>query len=152
VITVLVVLIVIMLFDSIKKPLIIFLTVPLAVIGVTAGLLLMKQPFGFMALLGFMSLAGMLIKNSVVLIDEINAQLASGKDPYLAVVDSGVSRVRPVSMAALTTVMGMAPLLVDAFFVSMAVTIMFGLTFATILTLVVVPVLFAAMFNIREKS
>jgi len=94
----------------------------------------------------------MLIKNSVVLIDEINAQLASGKDPYLAVVDSGVSRVRPVSMAALTTVMGMAPLLVDAFFVSMAVTIMFGLTFATILTLVVVPVLFAAMFNIREKS
>ncbi|HML74782.1 MAG TPA: efflux RND transporter permease subunit [Anaerohalosphaeraceae bacterium] len=152
VITVLVVLIVIMLFDSIKKPLIIFLTVPLAVIGVTAGLLLMKQPFGFMALLGFMSLAGMLIKNSVVLIDEINAQLASGKDPYLAVVDSGVSRVRPVSMAALTTVMGMAPLLVDAFFVSMAVTIMFGLTFATILTLVVVPVLFAVMFNIREKS
>jgi multidrug efflux pump subunit AcrB len=152
VIVVLIVLIVIMLFDSIKKPLIIFLTAPLAVIGVTIGLLVAKQPFGFMALLGFMSLAGMLIKNSVVLIDEITVQLASGKDPFLAIVDSGVSRVRPVSMAALTTVMGMAPLVVDAFFVSMAVTIMFGLTFATVLTLVVVPVLFAVMFNIQDKS
>jgi multidrug efflux pump subunit AcrB len=152
VISVLVVLIVIMLFNSIKKPLIIFLTIPLAVIGVTIGLLVAKQPFGFMALLGFMSLAGMLIKNSVVLMDEINAQLASGKDPFLAVVDSGVSRVRPVSMAAMTTVMGMAPLVLDAFFVSMAVTIMFGLTFATVLTLVVVPVLFAAVFKITEKA
>jgi len=152
VIVVLIVLIVIMLFNSIKKPLIIFLTVPLAVIGVTAGLLLTKQPFGFMALLGFMSLAGMLIKNSVVLIDEINAQLATGKDPFQAVVDSGVSRVRPVSMAALTTVMGMLPLVVDAFFVSMAVTIMFGLAFATVLTLIVVPVLYVLLFKISEKT
>lgn len=152
VISVMVVLIVIVLFNSIKKPLIIFLTVPLAVIGVTIGLLVAGQPFGFMALLGFMSLSGMLIKNSVVLIDEINSQLASGKDPYLALVDSGVSRVRPVSMAALTTVMGMIPLVVDAFFVSMAVTIIFGLSFATVLTLVVVPVLFAVMFKIHDKS
>jgi multidrug efflux pump subunit AcrB len=150
VIIVLIVLIVIILFDSIKKPLIIFLTVPLAVIGVTAGLLLTKQPFGFMALLGFMSLAGMIIKNSVVLIDEITTQLASGKEPFQAIVDSGVSRVRPVSMAALTTVMGMIPLVTDAFFVSMAVTIIFGLSFATVLTLVVVPVLFALFFKIRS--
>jgi multidrug efflux pump subunit AcrB len=128
------------------------MTVPLAAIGVTAGLLMSKQPFGFMALLGFMSLSGMIIKNSVVLIDEINAQLASGKDPFWAVVDSGVSRVRPVSMAALTTVMGMIPLLVDAFFVSMAVTIIFGLSFATVLTLVVVPVLYVVFFGIREEK
>lgn len=148
VIVVLIVLIVITLFNSVRQPLIIFLTVPLAIIGVTAGLLLTDQPFGFMALLGFMSLAGMLIKNSIVLIDEINAQLASGKNPFLAVVDSGVSRVRPVSMAALTTVMGMLPLVTDAFFVAMAVTIMFGLTFATVLTLVVVPALYTLFYKI----
>jgi multidrug efflux pump subunit AcrB len=141
---------VIILFNSIKKPLIIFLTVPLAIIGVTVGLLVSDQPFGFMALLGFLSLSGMLIKNSVVLIDEINVQLASGKDPFQAIVDSGVSRVRPVSMAAATTVLGMIPLLTDAFFVAMAVTIMVGLTFATVLTLVVVPVLFTCFFKIQS--
>ncbi len=151
IIVTLMVLIVIILFNSIKKPLIIFLTVPLAIIGVTVGLLAFNQPFGFMALLGFLSLSGMLIKNSVVLIDEINTQLATGKDPYLAVVDSGVSRVRPVSMAAATTVLGMAPLLTDAFFVAMAVTIMVGLTFATVLTLVVVPVLYVVLFRIPVK-
>jgi multidrug efflux pump subunit AcrB len=150
VIFIIMVLVVIVLFNSIKKPLIIFMTVPLAIIGVTVGLLLMDQPFGFMALLGFLSLMGMLIKNSIVLIDEINIQIASGKDHFNAVVDSGVSRVRPVSMAAMTTVLGMVPLLTDAFFVAMAVTIMFGLTFATVLTLVVVPVLYTIFFKIRE--
>ncbi|MHC4437157.1 MAG: efflux RND transporter permease subunit [Planctomycetota bacterium] len=143
------VLVVIILFNSIKKPLIIFLTVPLAIIGVTVGLLLMKQPFGFMALLGFLSLTGMLIKNSIVLIDEINLQIASGKDPFNAIVDSGVSRVRPVSMAAMTTVLGMIPLLTDAFFVAMAVTVMFGLAFATVLTLIVVPVLYTVLYEIK---
>ncbi len=148
----LMVLVVIILFNSIKKPLIIFMTVPLAIIGVTAGLLVMGQPFGFMALLGFLSLTGMLIKNSIVLIDEINLQIASGKAPFTAIVDSGVSRVRPVSMAAMTTVLGMIPLLADAFFVAMAVTVMFGLAFATVLTLIVVPVLYALMFKIKEPT
>jgi multidrug efflux pump subunit AcrB len=142
------VLVVIFLFNSIKKPLVIFLTVPLALIGVTAGLLGFSQPFGFMALLGFLSLMGMLIKNAIVLMDEIGLQLEEDKDPFTAIVDSGVSRVRPVSMAAATTVLGMIPLVVDAFFSAMAVTIMCGLTFATILTLVVVPVLFAVFFRI----
>ncbi len=146
------VLVVIILFNSIKKPLIIFLTVPLAIIGVTVGLLIMKQPFGFMALLGFLSLTGMLIKNSIVLIDEINMQIASGKDPFAAIVDSGVSRMRPVSMAAMTTVLGMIPLLTDAFFVAMAVTVMFGLAFATVLTLIVIPVLFTVFFRIKETA
>ena len=144
------VLVVIILFNSIKKPLIIFLTVPLAIIGVTVGLLIMKQPFGFMALLGFLSLTCMLIKNSIVLIDEINMQIASGKDPFNAIVDSGVSRVRPVSMAAMTTVLGMIPLLTDAFFVAMAVTVMFGLAFATVLTLLVIPVLYTVFFRIKQ--
>ena len=140
--------IVICLFNSIKQPAIIFLTVPLALIGVTVGLLLTGQPFGFMALLGFLSLIGMMIKNAIVLIDEINLQLSMGKDAFRAIIDSGLSRLRPVSMAALTTVLGMIPLLPDAFFASMAVTIMFGLTFATVLTLIVVPVLFACFYRV----
>ncbi|NLX12509.1 MAG: efflux RND transporter permease subunit, partial [Phycisphaerales bacterium] len=148
----LMVLMVVFLFNTIRQPLIIFLTVPLAVIGVSAGLLSTNQPFGFMALLGFMSLAGMLIKNAIVLIDEINTQLRTDKDPFVAVVDSGVSRVRPVSMAALTTVLGMLPLVTDAFFVSMAVAIMFGLTFATVLTLIVVPVLYVLFYRIPSPK
>ncbi len=146
------VLTVIFLFNSIRLPMIIFLTVPLSIIGVSLGLLVTRQPFGFMALLGFLSLVGMLIKNAIVLIDEINAQMKVEKDPFKAVVNSGVSRLRPVSMAALTTVLGMIPLLADAFFVAMAVTIMFGLTFATILTLVVVPVLYACFFNVPNPG
>ncbi len=149
---ILIVLMLIFLFNNLRQPLIILLTVPLAAIGVTLGLLLFGQPFGFMALLGAMSLMGMLIKNAIVLIDEINVQLAEGKEPYLAIVDAGVSRVRPVGMAATTTVLGMIPLLKDAFFVSMAVTIMFGLTFACILTLIVVPVLYAMFYKIVAKK
>ena len=148
----LMVLIVIVLFNSIRKTLVIWLTVPLAVIGVTAGLLLFDQPFGFMSLLGLMSLAGMLIKNAIVLIDQIDVETGSGKPPFRAVLDSGVSRLIPVSMAALTTILGMLPLVQDAFFVSMAVTIMFGLGFATVLTLVVVPVLYAIFFNVRSEE
>jgi multidrug efflux pump subunit AcrB len=142
------VLIVIALFNALRQPLIIWLTVPLALIGVTAGLLLTRQPFGFMALLGFMSLSGMLIKNAVVLIDEMELQKKSDKPLFDAIVDSGVSRLRPVSMAALTTALGLIPLLLDAFFVSMAVTIIFGLMVATVLTMVVVPVLYAIFFRV----
>jgi len=142
------VLIVIFLFNAVRQPLIIWLTVPLSLIGVTVGLLTFKQPFGFMALLGLMSLSGMLIKNAIVLIDEIDTQIRGGLEPYEAVVTSGVSRMRPVMMAALTTILGMIPLLADAFFISMAVTIMFGLGFATVLTLVIVPVLYTVFFKI----
>jgi multidrug efflux pump subunit AcrB len=142
------VIIVIFLFNAIKQPLIIWLTVPLAIIGVTIGLLLFEQPFGFMALLGLLSLTGMLIKNAIVLVDQIDIEIASGKDMYQSVVDSGISRLNPVMMAALTTILGMIPLLQDAFFKSMAVTIMFGLLVATVLTLIVVPVLYTIFFKI----
>jgi multidrug efflux pump subunit AcrB len=145
----LMVLLVLLLFNSIKKTLIIWLTVPLAIIGVTAGLLLLNQPFGFMALLGIMSLAGMLIKNAIVLIDQIDIEMASGKPGMQAIIDSGASRLIPVAMAALTTILGMIPLLKDVFFVSMAVTIMFGLGFATVLTLIFVPVLYAIFFKVK---
>jgi multidrug efflux pump subunit AcrB len=141
------VLITIILFNSLKQPLIIWLTVPLAVIGVTAGLLLSDQPFGFMALLGILSLSGMLIKNAIVLIDEINLQISEGKALIPAIIDSGSSRLRPVGMAASTTALGMIPLLFDAFFVAMAITIIAGLMFATLLTMFVVPVLYATFYN-----
>jgi len=148
----LMVLIVIMLFNCLRQPLIIWLTVPLASIGVSLGLLIFDLPFDFMALLGFLSLVGMLIKGAIVLIDQINIELNSGKDPYTAVVDSAVSRMRPVCMAAITTVLGMIPLLPDIFFRAMAVTIMSGLSFATILTLIVVPVLYSILYKVPSQG
>jgi multidrug efflux pump subunit AcrB len=143
------VLVVIFLFNAFRQPLIIWLTVPLAIIGVSIGLLIFDEPFGFMALLGFMSLAGMLIKNAIVLIDQIDIERKEGKEDFYAIVDSGVSRMRPVMLAAATTILGMLPLLQDAFFVGMAITIMFGLGFATVLTLIFVPVLYATFFKAK---
>ncbi|ATD27148.1 TPA: efflux RND transporter permease subunit VexK [Vibrio cholerae] len=142
-------LITVFLFNSVKESLIVWLTVPLAVIGVTTGLLALNTPFGFMALLGFLSLSGMLLKNGIVLLDQIEIEMHSGKDPYLAVVDASLSRVRPVCMAAVTTILGMIPLLPDIFFRPMAVTIMFGLGFATVLTLIVVPVLYRLFHHVK---
>ncbi|WP_163921591.1 efflux RND transporter permease subunit [Photobacterium sp. Alg240-V54] len=142
-------LITIVLFNKVKEALIVWATVPLAIIGVTVGLLLLNTPFGFMALLGFLSLSGMLVKNGIVLLDQIEIEIASGKEKYQAVVDAAVSRVRPVCMAAITTVLGMLPLLPDVFFKPMAVTIMFGLSFATVLTLIVVPVLYRLFHKLK---
>ena len=145
------VLIVVALFNDLRKPLVIFLTVPLAMIGVTAGLLLTSQPFGFMAMLGFLSLSGMLIKNAIVLIDEVEAQKKE-RPVYDAIVISGCSRLRPVAMAALTTALGLIPLLADAFFVAMAVTIIAGLMVATLLTMLLVPVLYATFFRVKSPG
>ena len=138
------------LFNSIKEPLVIWFTVPLSIIGVSIGLLSTNMPFSFTAFLGLLSLSGMILKNGIVLLDQINLELKGGKDPYDAVIHSAISRVRPVSMAALTTILGMIPLIFDAFFGSMAVTIMAGLGFATILTLIVVPVMFAILFKVKN--
>ncbi len=145
------IIVVILLFGKVRQPLIIWLTVPLAVIGITAGLLSMNIAFGFMGLLGALSLVGLLIKNAIVLIDEIDTQIDDGKERHSAILDSSVSRMRPVMMAASTTILGMAPLLSDVFFLDMAVVIMFGLGFASVLTLIVVPVLYAIFFNIKVK-
>jgi len=142
----------VLLFNSVRAPLVIWATVPMAVIGVSGGLLVMNAPFSFMALLGMLSLTGMLIKNGIVLVDQINIELESGSEPLKAIMDAGVSRVRPVAMAAITTILGMIPLLFDPFFQSMAVTIMFGLGFATILTLVFVPLFYAMFFRIARAS
>lgn len=142
----------IFLFGRVKEPLIIWLIVPMAVCGVVSGLLIADLPFGFMSLLGFLSLFGMLIKNAIVLLEEIDIQLESGLERHTAVVQASLSRLRPVSLAAITTILGMAPLLSDAFFADMSVTIMGGLAFATVLTLIAVPVLFCLFYGIKHPA
>ena len=139
----------VVLFNSLRQPLIIWLCVPLALIGVSFGLLVTDKPFTFMALLGFLSLSGMLIKNAIVMMDELNVQLRGGKAPLDAVIDSSASRLMPVAMAATTTILGMIPLFFDDFFASMAVVIVFGLMFATVLTLLVLPVFYSIAFRVK---
>ena len=142
----------IFLFGKLRQPLIIWLTVPLAIVGITVGLLGTGGAFDFMSLLGALSLIGLLIKNAIVLIEEIDQQIDSGKEPYQALLDACVSRMRPVVLAAATTILGLIPLLSDVFFVNMSVTIMAGLGFASVLTLIVVPTLYAVFFRIRKPT
>ena len=142
--------IVVCLFNSIREPLVIFLIVPLSIIGIAAGLWLFNLSFGFMAILGFLGLSGMLIKNAIILIDQVNLDLKEGKSQYHAVLDSAVSRMRPVTMAAGTTILGLLPLVFDPFYANMAVTIMGGLCAATFLTLILVPVLYCILYRVKS--
>ncbi len=142
----------ILMFNKVRQPLILWLVVPMSVTGMVLGLLFTGLPFTFTALLGFLSLSGMLMKNAIVLVEEIDQQRAEGVEDYQAVIDGSVSRLRPVVLAAGTTIFGMIPLLSDAFFASMAVTIMGGLAFASILTLVAVPVFYALFFRIKPPK
>ncbi len=142
----------VLLFSSMRDALVIWACVPMALIGVTLGLLAVNVPFGFLALLGFLSLSGMLVKNGIVLLDQIKLELSQGLAPYQAVYDSAVSRVRPVSMGAITTILGMLPLVTDDFFASMAVVIMFGLGFGTILTLLFLPLMYCSIYRIKPVS
>lgn len=146
------VLTVVILFNALKQPAIIWLVVPLALIGVVVGLIATGTALEFMALLGLLSLSGLLIKNAIVLVDQMDLEISEGKPRFEAVIDSAAGRVRPVMMGALTTVLGVLPLFGDAFFKSMAVVLVFGLTFATLLTLVVVPALYAVFFNISSDE
>ena len=142
--------ILILLFGDMKKPAIIILTVPLVLIGVVAAMLLSGKPFGFVAIAGVLGLVGMMIKNDIVLMDEIDKRISEGEEPYSALVEGSVSRLRAVSMAALTTILGMVPLLRDVMFGSLAACIMGGLAFGTVLTLVFVPVLYSLFYKIRK--
>ena len=144
--------IIVLLFNAYRPPLIIVLIIPFAVVGITIGLLLTGAPFGFMALLGAMSLSGMIIKNVVVLLDQVNINIEEGMNPYNAVIESAVSRLKPVVNATATTVLGIMPLLQDIFWVAMAVTIMFGLAFATVLTMLAVPVFYATLYRLPSPA
>ncbi|WP_337661331.1 efflux RND transporter permease subunit [Erythrobacter sp. Alg231-14] len=146
------ILVVIFLFNALRQPLVIWSVVPLSLFGVVFGLIVMGVPFEFMAILGVLSLAGLLIKNAIVLVDQIDLEIREGKPRYDALVDSAASRVRPVLLGSGTTVLGVIPLFFDAFFQSMAVVLVFGLSFATALTLVVVPVVYAAVFRIGMEE
>jgi multidrug efflux pump subunit AcrB len=142
----------VLLFNELRSALVIWACVPLAMIGVSAGMLALGAEFGFMALLGLLSLSGMIVKNGIVLVDQIRLELDEGKERYDAVFEASVSRLRPVMMAAVTTILGMLPLLTDPFFSAMAVVISCGLGFATLLTLGVVPVLYAMSHGIKNKQ
>lgn len=148
---VLVIAILVALFADFRKPLMILLCLPLAVIGIVAGMLLAGKDFGFVAIVGALGLVGMMIKNGVVLVDEVNIQIQGGKEPFLALLDASSSRLRPVLLAAMTTILGMIPLVNDDMFGALAVTIMGGLFVGTIITLVILPVLYALFYRIRYK-
>lgn len=140
--------IMVFLFNDFRKPLIIFCTLPLILIGVAIGLWAMNMSVSFLATIGVLSLVGMLAKNSIILLDQINSDFEAGKDQYQAIVETSVSRLRPVTMSAFTTVLGMFPLVWDLLFGPMAVTIMAGLTVSTILTLIIIPVLIAIVYRV----
>ncbi|MCY4150321.1 MAG: efflux RND transporter permease subunit [Gammaproteobacteria bacterium] len=146
------VLVVIVLFNAIRQPIVIWSVVPLGIVGVVCGLLLTEKPLEFMGMLGLLSLSGLLIQNSVVLVDCTDRIITSGVPRFDALIEAAASRLRPVTMGALTTVLGVLPLYFDAFFRSMSVVLMFGLSFATFITLLVTPVLYSLLFRINSNE
>jgi multidrug efflux pump len=138
--------------QSFSRLALVFVTAPLGLIGATGALLLSNQPFGFVALLGLIALAGMIMRNTIILVDQIDHDIAAGHDRYRAVIDSTVRRARPVLLTALAAILGMIPLARSIFWGPMAITIMGGLFVATVLTLVVVPALYALWFRVRADE
>lgn len=143
--------ILIMLFKDYRKPLVIILCMPLLSIGIIAGMLISGKTFGFVAIVAALGLVGMLIKNGIVLMDEITLQISEGVEPVKALMDSSENRFRPVMLASLTTILGMIPLLNDPLFGPAAVVIMGGLLVGTLITLLFIPVLYAIFFKIKLK-
>ncbi len=146
------ILVVVFLFNAIRQPIIVWSIVPLMLIGVVFGLVATQTPLEFMGILGLLSLSGLLIQNSLVLVDNTDDLIAQGMPRFDALVESASSRLRPVVMGAFTTVLGIAPLFFDAFFRSMTVVLAFGLSFATIITLLVTPALYALWFRIGSDE
>ena len=140
--------IVVALFNNFKQSLIIFIIFPFAFIGVVVGFLTTGKTLTFIGIIGALGLIGMMIKNSIVLLDEINQNLREGKTQLKSIITATISRFKPVVLASVTTMLGMAPLLFDVMFQSLAITIIFGLLFGTIITLFVVPVMYATIFKI----
>lgn len=150
----LIVLFLVLQFNSYRCAGIILLTIPMAFVGAVIGLLVSGAPFGFMSLLGLLSLGGIIINNGIILIDSIDQKRKAGADPYAAIVGSAVSRLRPILMTTITTILGLLPLIVwqDPLFYSLAIVISFGLTVGTVLTLGVVPVMYALFFRVRVPA
>ncbi len=150
-----IVLLLVVQFNSIRKPFIILTTIPLGIIGVIIGLLVMRSYFGFMTLLGLISLAGVVINNAIVLIDRIRIEIEeNGLEPQRAIIESAQRRLRPILLTTATTIGGLIPLYIGGgpMWEPMAVAIMFGLAFATLLTLGFVPVMYALLFRVRFKN
>ena len=137
---------------SFSQTLMVFLTAPLGIIGVAIFLMLFRQPFGFVAMLGTIALFGMIMRNSVILIDQIRQDMAHGRSPFDAVVEATVRRFRPIVLTALAAVLAMMPLSRSVFFGPMAVAIMGGLLAATVLTLLFLPALYAAWFRVPRSG
>ena len=143
--------ILLLLFNSWKKVILILICFPFVFCGIVPSLLITNQPMTFMAIIGMMGLIGMMVKNAIVLVDEINRlQTDEKKTPYTAVIEATVSRVRPVLMASLTTIVGMIPLITDPMYSSMAITIMGGLAVGTLITLILLPIFYTVLFNIKK--
>ncbi len=141
-------------FNSYRRAAIILLTIPMSFVGAVLGLLITGVPFGFMTILGLLSLAGIIINNGIVMIDSVEAERQTGADPYTAIVTAAVSRFRPIMMTTITTVLGLAPLIVwqDPLFMSMAIVISFGLAIGTLLTLGVVPVIYSLFLGVKAPA
>ena len=146
---IIIVFLIVALFNAIRPVFVIFSVVPLALVGITAGLLTFSQPFSFMALLGAMSLIGLMIKNAIVLLDEINLNISQGMEDHKAVVTAAVSRLSPVLLGAGTTILGVVPLMQDIFWVAMATTMAVGLTFGTVFTMIMIPVFYAIYYRVK---
>jgi multidrug efflux pump len=138
--------------QSFSRLALVFVTAPLGLIGATGALLISNRPFGFVALLGLIALAGMIMRNTVILVDQIERDIAAGHGRYRAIIDATVRRARPVALTALAAILGMIPLAESAFWGPMAITIMGGLFVATALTLLVVPALYALWFRVRKDE
>jgi multidrug efflux pump subunit AcrB len=138
--------------QSFSRLALVFLTAPFGLIGATGALLIANKPFGFVALLGLIALAGMIMRNTVILVDQIDRDIAAGHARYQAIIDATVRRARPVILTALAAILGMIPLAGSLFWGPMAITIMGGLLVATVLTLLVVPALYSLWFRVRENE
>ena len=147
---IIIVFLLILLFNDWKRTFIVILCVPVAFIGIVPALLIFSQPYSFVAIVGTIGLAGMLIRNSVVLIDEIDLQRGYGKLPYQAVIDATISRLRAISMTSSATILGVIPLLPDPMYGPLAVVIISGLLVGTIITLVLLPILYSIVFGIKK--
>src|SRR5215475_833442 len=138
--------------QSFSRLALVFAAAPLGLIGATGALLISNRPFGFVALLGLIALAGMIMRNTVILVDQIEHDIAAGHGRHRAVVDATVRRARPVALTALAAILGMIPLARSIFWGPMAITIMGGLAVATVLTLIVVPALYALWFRVPRTE